>query len=83
MNVEQEQHLQDVKEEFYSLVDRKYRKGAKKHGGDLLSSSALILCNHALDEAIDQVVYLLTLRSELEALTDDEYTPITRAAHNK
>jgi hypothetical protein len=65
MTLEQEQHLQHIKDEFVSLVDPKYRKGQSQHGGDLFTKSASELVDMALDEAIDQVVYLLTLREKL------------------
>lgn len=65
MTVEQELHLQSIKDEFSRLVDPKYRKGQAEHGGDLFSLTEMSLLNMAIDEAVDQVVYLLTLRNQL------------------
>ncbi len=59
----QESHLRAVKDEFTALVDAKYRKGQQEHGGDLFRRSCEELLDMAIDEAVDQVVYLLTLRS--------------------
>lgn len=50
-------------------MDSKYRKGAVEHssefGGELLNVPALVLVDHALEEAIDQLAYLLSLREKL------------------
>jgi len=62
---EQERHLARVLRSFVFKADAKYRKGQEEHGGDLWALSAIDLVNHALEEAIDQVVYLDTLRENL------------------
>lgn len=62
MTPEQEQHLKRIKYNFNLKVDIKYRAGQKEHGGDLMHNNALTLLNFAIAEAIDQVVYLETLR---------------------
>lgn len=66
MTPEQEAHLQSIKDQFLALVDPKFRKGAEEHSGDLQEVKPLVLVDYAIEEAIDQVVYLLTLRSKLE-----------------
>lgn len=66
MNAEQEEHLQQIKEQFEMLVDRKYRRGQVEHGGDLFEKDYNWLINNALDEAVDLVVYLLTLKARLD-----------------
>lgn len=65
MTAPQEDHLSRLKTEFTALVDAKYRKGQKEHGGDLYQKQTHYLLDMAIDEAIDQVVYLLTLREQL------------------
>ena len=65
MNPMQEAHLGRVKTEFAALVDAKYRAGAAEHSGELLSLSDLEILDLAIEEAIDQVVYLLSLREKL------------------
>ncbi len=65
MTHNQEAHLARVKAAFVQLVDAKYRQGAAEHGGELLHLSALRILDHAIAEAIDQVVYLLSLKEKL------------------
>jgi len=67
MNTAQEQHLQKIKDQFNELVDSKYRKGQAAHGGDLWAKSGLL--DMAIEEAIDQVTYLVTLKDK-EMLTN-------------
>ena len=62
---QQEEHLKRIKANFALKVNKKYRKGQEEHGGDLLSKSAIELVDNAIAEAIDQVVYLETLREVL------------------
>jgi len=42
----------------------KYVTGQKEHGGNLWEKEGLL--DMAIDEAIDQVIYLLTLKKQLE-----------------
>ena len=65
MTPTQESHLARVKGEFLSLVDAKYRAGAAEHGGELLALPDLTVLDLAIEEAVDQVVYLLSLRENL------------------
>jgi len=68
MDKEHEQHLKIIKDSFELLVDKKYRQGQKEHGGKLWLKSGLI--DQAIDESIDMVVYLLTLKEQLKRLLD-------------
>ena len=68
MTSEQDAHILGLVEEASALMDRKYRAGQAKHGGDLWAMSASELLDNAILEAIDQVVYLLTLRQTLSRL---------------
>lgn len=68
MSDEQEEHLEFIQEEFCDLVDHKYRKGAAEHGGKLSDMPLLNLVENAIDEAIDQVTYLLTLRQKIDEI---------------
>ena len=65
MNAEQEAHLDRIKIDFMERVDKKYRRGAAEHGGELLGMSSLAILDAAIDEAVDQVTYLLSLREKL------------------
>lgn len=65
MTDERETHLDEIKTEFLHLVDEKYRIGQKNHGGNLFEQTSNKLLNNAIEEAIDMVVYLLTLKNKL------------------
>jgi hypothetical protein len=65
MTQKQEEHLEGIVEEFKAMIGWKYPKGVKEHGGNLWELSALELVEHALEEAVDQVAYLVSLRSVL------------------
>ena len=65
MTREQEDHLESIKLYFVSKVDVKYRAGQKEHGGNLFDMSAMQMLDCGIDEALDQVVYLVTLRQKL------------------
>lgn len=64
MTPEHEQHLQYIKDELLVMLDKKYRAGNAQHGGKLWLKTGLI--DMAIEEAIDQVVYLLTLKEQLD-----------------
>jgi hypothetical protein len=64
MTKEQEKHLLKIKQQFDIAVDYKYRKGQKEHGGNLFDNSPEHLLDCAIEEAIDLLVYLLTLRDK-------------------
>lgn len=65
MTPEQEQHLDRIQRVFSLIVSGKYRKGQSEHGGNLWDVSAERLIEMAIEEAIDQVTYLVTLRDKL------------------
>jgi hypothetical protein len=65
MTREQEDHLQTIKWYFTTNCDTKYRKGQAEHGGNLFDLTPIQLLDSAIEEAIDQVVYLVTLRQKL------------------
>ncbi len=65
MTPEQEKHLHRIKANFTHKCDVKYREGQREHGGDLMHDHILKLINKSLDEAIDLVVYLETLRESV------------------
>lgn len=75
MTSDQEAHLQRIKVIFVTEVDDKYRKGQAEHGGNLFDLTPLDLVNNALLEALDQVVYLVTLRDRLRPRIDPRVRP--------
>ena len=65
MTPEHEAHLAHLKAEFTKDLDAKYRAGQEEHGGNLWAKPGML--EHAIEEAIDLVVYLYTLRDQLKA----------------
>ncbi len=76
MSDDQEAHLKFIKYKFGALIDPKYRKGQSEHGGNLYDMTDEQLLDCAIEEALDQVDYLLTLkyRSEFAGLIADDNT---------
>jgi hypothetical protein len=66
MTQEQELHLELVIKEATALIDAKYRAGQAAHGGDLFTKTTTELIDEAINECIDQIVYLLTAKHNLE-----------------
>ena len=64
MTPAQEQHLKSIKDQFNKLVDKKYRAGQQEHGGNLWLKKGII--DFSIDEVIDLVVYLLTLKDQIK-----------------
>ncbi len=65
MKKRHERHLNQILNESVARISRKYRDGQRRHGGDLYRKSACCLVEEAINEAVDQLVYLLTLRQKL------------------
>lgn len=65
MTNEQEQHLLHVQAQFMKIAEIKYRRGQKEHGGNLFEKPDKFLLDAAIEEATDQVIYLITLRDKL------------------
>lgn len=55
--------------EFSKLMADKYTRGVEEHGGNLWDMPFNQLLDNAIEEAIDQVVYLLTMKQQY----DEEY----------
>jgi len=72
MTPEQEAHLERIKVGFTTLVDPKYRKGQLEHGGDLFEKTPTELLDMAIEEAIDNLVYLLSIKEKLHGF---QYPP--------
>ena len=66
MEARAENHLCRIKTQTLFRLDAKYRAGQKEHGGYLPDVGVMALLDAAIDEAIDQVVYLLTMKEQLE-----------------
>jgi len=65
MNDQEEHNLHYIKRETLKRLDIKYRKGSKENDGDLLEMDIITLIDNAIDESIDQISYLQTLRRKV------------------
>jgi hypothetical protein len=65
MTPAQEEHLARITSEFSTRCSIKYRQGQLEHGGNLWELPLLQLIDNAIDEAIDQQVYLQTIRDKV------------------
>lgn len=66
MTEDQQNHIDSIVEDFAIKATAKYEAGAKEHGpGAIWDLSSLKLIDSALEEAIDQYVYLYTLKEKL------------------
>lgn len=65
-------HLDRLNRKFTSKNTIKYIEGTNEHPGNLWDLTPLELAHHALEEAIDQVNFLITLIDLLELEDNDE-----------
>lgn len=75
---EQENHLSAVLEFLTEALTKKYTAGAIEHGGTLSDMNVDDLLSNAIEEAIDQCVYLITLKQKLRDSSTDG--PVERDA---
>lgn len=66
MEAREEKQLTKILNEYLNRAWDKYEKGVEKHGGKLWLKEDLI--DQAIDENIDQMFYLLTLRQQLKGI---------------
>lgn len=59
-------HLESLQREAADLLERKYVAGQREHGGKLWRKPQI---GHIVAEVLDLVVYVLTLRSQLQTAT--------------
>lgn len=63
MTPEHEEHLYRIERLLGNRLAHKYRRGVEEHGGRMWEKySTLQLVDMALDECVDQLTYLVTLR---------------------
>lgn len=68
----QENHIKRLKAEFSKSMEEKYRRGAAEHSNDLADLTPLELIDNAIEETIDQYVYLSTLREKALAASSPQ-----------
>jgi len=66
MTLDQENHAHQIADAFRSRMLSKYKRGVEEHGGNLWEYSPDDLLEEAIDEAVDQLVYLLTLKHKYQ-----------------
>ena len=68
---EPREHIKRVIREFAAEASEKYVNGQIEHGGYLPSMGVSVILNHAIEEAIDMVVYLYSVREIIRAKAND------------
>lgn len=63
----QESHIKQVLSSVSDALLDKYARGAEEHDGNLWDKTALGLLDEAINESLDMVVYLFTLRDKIVA----------------
>lgn len=70
MSKKQAAHIRRVIDAASTRMYEKYKFGCEEHAseynGELLDVPLLGIVNHAIDEAVDQLVYLLTIKEKIE-----------------
>jgi len=66
MNTKQETHLKYLLDTAVTRISRKYIAGTREHRGCLADKSAEYLIDQAISEAVDQITYLLTLKTKID-----------------
>lgn len=67
MTAEQLAHRASIVKEAAFLINEKYAKGAIEHQTNLKEDTSVgQLLDFAIEEAVDQMVYLLTLKQKME-----------------
>lgn len=66
MTSEHEQHLERILSRFVADCRAKYEAGQIEHGGELWKKPGIL--ENAIEEAIDLIVYLYTLREQRDRM---------------
>jgi hypothetical protein len=66
LNDRQQEHMQRLRIEIINRVYIKYVAGAHEHGDNLEDKPTSFLIDAAIDEAVDQLIYLLTLKEKMQ-----------------
>lgn len=77
MDAQHEAHLGRIIKQFSDEVSAKYRKGQAEHGGNLWQKPGML--DYAIEEALDQVVYLFTMREQRQ-LAEAPIRPVVYVA---
>ena len=66
MTEDQKAHAAKLGDLAERLLIAKYAKGAAEHGGNIWDMTVLQLVDETINEAVDQLNFLLTLKEKLE-----------------
>jgi hypothetical protein len=61
----QDKHLDWITDAIRNRIEVKYRQGQHEHGGNLWDIPVIGLVDNAIDEALDQLTYLITIKQLL------------------
>jgi len=67
----QEAHLERIITMVADDLQTKYRAGQQEHGGDIWLKPGML--DHAIEEVLDLIVYLYTLRDQLRHAAEQGY----------
>jgi len=71
-------HLEQIKLATCDLLDRKYKAGVQAYKGTKLwTMPAALVVENAIEETIDQITYLLTLRQNMRIIMELAYEGMT------
>jgi hypothetical protein len=73
MDTEHTAHVTRILTRFNKELTKKYEQGQQEHGGNLWLKSGML--DLAIEEVIDLVVYLYTLREQLRSPEPAAYPP--------
>jgi hypothetical protein len=65
-------HVEHLIKVASGKIRYKYIKGVLEHGGNLWEHSMMELLNQSIDETVDNLVYLLTLRDVMKAKMEEK-----------
>ena len=68
MTKQQEQHLLEIQFRTLELMDKKYRAGVQEYGNNLWDLGIERLLYEAINESIDQLAYLFTVRDKIRGV---------------
>lgn len=64
------QHLHQIQMAASDMLEAKYRRGQSEHGGNLWGMPTARIVESSLEEATDQLTYLLTLRQQMRVIME-------------
>jgi len=66
MTSKQNKHVKEITARVSALITTKYRAGQARHSDNLWDKTPEELIDEAIYEAVDQIVYLLTAKTNMD-----------------